>query len=116
MSNIRWSRRQAGHGLGALLGVLLVLLGGCTGGRTSASLHFTSGPRASAFSSEAEGSVGDWPHGSSSDAEELLAPFLACTSPAEFVAVQRRVDMARLVERLDDWSAVRLGALGPVLP
>jgi hypothetical protein len=24
--------------------------------------------------------------------------------------------MARLVERLDDWSAVRLGALGPVLP
>jgi hypothetical protein len=53
---------------------------------------------------------------SSSNAEELLAPLLACTSPAEFVALQRGVDMARLVRRLDDWSAVRLGALGPVLP
>ena len=114
MSHIRWSRRQSGHGLGTLLGVLLVLLGGCTAGRTSASLHFASGPRST---SETEGSVGGgWPDGSSSDAEELLAPFLACTSPAEFVALQRRGDMARLVERLDDWSAVRLGALGPVLP
>ncbi|HYO53006.1 hypothetical protein [Archangium sp.] len=50
------------------------------------------------------------------DAETLLAPFLACTSPAAFVGLQRGVDMARLVERLNDWSAVRLGALGPVLP
>jgi hypothetical protein len=38
---------------------------------------------------------------------------LACT-PAEFVEVQRHVDMPRLVEALDDWSAVRLSALGPV--
>ncbi|HYO56870.1 hypothetical protein [Archangium sp.] len=57
-----------------------------------------------------------WPDLSSSDAEELLAPFLSCTSPAGFVQVQRGVDMARLVEKLDDWSAVRLGSLGPVLP
>lgn len=28
--------------------------------------------------------------------------------------LQRRVDMAQLVEQLDDWSAVRLGALGPL--
>ncbi|WP_407692870.1 hypothetical protein [Pyxidicoccus xibeiensis] len=53
-----------------------------------------------------------WPHLDSS--EELLAPFLTCGSPAEFVALQRGVDMSRLVEALDDWSAVRLGALGPV--
>jgi hypothetical protein len=54
-----------------------------------------------------------WPD-FSSGAETLLAPFLACTSPAEFVALQQCVDMPRLVESLDDWSAVRLGALGPV--
>ena len=53
-----------------------------------------------------------WPDLTLSDA--LLAPFLACTSPADFVGLQGGVDMARLVERLDDWSAVRLGALGPV--
>ncbi|PTL83519.1 hypothetical protein DAT35_14665 [Vitiosangium sp. GDMCC 1.1324] len=55
-----------------------------------------------------------WPDFSSGDGEALLAPFLTCTSPAEFVALQQRVDMPRLVEALDDWHAVRLGALGPV--
>jgi len=54
----------------------------------------------------------NWPHLSSS--QEVLAPFLACTSPAEFIELQRDVDMARLVEALDDWSAVRLGSLGPL--
>ncbi|WP_239470425.1 hypothetical protein [Archangium violaceum] len=54
-----------------------------------------------------------WPDFSSGK-EALLAPFLSCTSPAEFVALQQRVDMPRLVESLDDWRAVRLGALGPV--
>jgi len=54
-----------------------------------------------------------WPDLSSSD-EELLAPLLACASPAEFIELQRGVDMARLVEALEDWSAVRLGALGPL--
>ncbi|KFA88917.1 hypothetical protein, partial [Archangium violaceum] len=54
-----------------------------------------------------------WPDFSSSG-EALLAPFLTCTSPAEYVALQQRVDMPRLVEALDEWSAVRLGALGPV--
>ncbi len=54
-----------------------------------------------------------WPHLSSDTGEALLAPLLACT-PAEFVEVQRHVDMPRLVEALDDWSAVRLSALGPV--
>ncbi len=115
MSHIRCSRQQVGHGLGSLLLVVLVLLGGCTAGRPSASLHFTPGPRPSG-PSEAQGRVGGWPDLSSSDAEELLAPFLSCTSPAEFVALQRGVDMARLVRGLDDWSAVRLGALGPVPP
>ena len=55
-----------------------------------------------------------WPDFSSGDTEALLAPFLACTSPAEFIALQQHVDMPRLLESLDDWSAVRLGALGPV--
>ncbi|WP_375771700.1 hypothetical protein NR798_12625 [Archangium gephyra] len=55
-----------------------------------------------------------WPDFSSGDAKALLAPFLTCTSPAEYVALQQRVDMPRLVEALDDWHAVRLGALGPV--
>jgi len=55
-----------------------------------------------------------WPDFSSNDKEALLAPFLTCTSPGEFVALQDRVDMPRLVESLDDWGAVRLGALGPV--
>ncbi|ADO70949.1 hypothetical protein [Stigmatella aurantiaca] len=53
-----------------------------------------------------------WPHVDSS--QEVLAPFLACASPAEFVAMQQGVDMARLVESLKDWDAVRLGALGPM--
>ncbi|MFY0574842.1 hypothetical protein ACN28S_11165 [Cystobacter fuscus] len=57
-----------------------------------------------------------WPAFSSSTDEQLLAPFFSCTSPAAFVALQRRVDMARLVRALDDWSAVQLGARGPVLP
>jgi hypothetical protein len=51
---------------------------------------------------------------SSGDAEQQLAPFLSCTSPSEFVALQQHVDMPRLLEALDDWSAVRLGSLGPV--
>jgi len=55
-----------------------------------------------------------WPDFSSGDARHLLAPFLACASPAEFVALQRGADMPRLVEALDDWRAVQLGALGPL--
>ncbi len=55
-----------------------------------------------------------WPDYSSWLDEELLAPFFTCASPAEFLALQRRVDMPRLVEALDDWSAVRLSALGPM--
>ncbi|RKH45147.1 hypothetical protein [Corallococcus sicarius] len=53
-----------------------------------------------------------WPHLDSS--REVLKPFLACASPAGFVALQRGVDMAALVESLEDWDAVRLGALGPM--
>ena len=55
-----------------------------------------------------------WPDYSSWLDEELLTPFLQCSSPAEFLALQRRVDMPRLVEALNDWSAMRLGALGPM--
>ncbi|WNZ64010.1 hypothetical protein QEG98_10125 [Myxococcus sp. MxC21-1] len=45
---------------------------------------------------------------------DVLAPFLACASPAEFVAMQRGVDMAVLVQSLTPWDAVRLSALGPL--
>jgi hypothetical protein len=55
-----------------------------------------------------------WPDFSVNDSEALLVPFLSCTSPAEYVALQERVDMPRLVESLTDWDAVRLGTLGPV--
>ncbi|WNG52172.1 hypothetical protein F0U60_01830 [Archangium minus] len=55
-----------------------------------------------------------WPDFFSNNSEALLAPFLSCTSPAEYVALQEYVDMPRLVESLTDWDAVRLGALGPV--
>ncbi|NOJ79198.1 hypothetical protein [Myxococcus xanthus] len=53
-----------------------------------------------------------WPRLTQS--REVLAPFLACASPAEFVAMQRGVDMAALVQSLYPWDAVRLGALGPL--
>ncbi|ATB33935.1 hypothetical protein MEBOL_007436 [Melittangium boletus DSM 14713] len=55
-----------------------------------------------------------WPELGARDTEALLEPWLRCPSPADYVALQRRVDMPRLVEALDDWGAVRLGALGPV--
>ncbi|MFY0582099.1 hypothetical protein ACN28S_54475 [Cystobacter fuscus] len=55
-----------------------------------------------------------WPDFSSDDTQALLAPFLSCTSPGDFLALQRRVDMPRLVARLDAWSAVRLGSRGPL--
>ncbi|WP_224366029.1 hypothetical protein [Hyalangium versicolor] len=45
----------------------------------------------------------------------MLAPLLACASVEDYLALQRDVDMARVVERLGDWSAVRLGALGPLV-
>ncbi|WP_223643758.1 hypothetical protein [Corallococcus sp. EGB] len=55
-----------------------------------------------------------WPDYSTWWDGELLEPFLMCTSPAEFLTLQDRVDMPRLVDALEDWSAVRLGALGPM--
>jgi hypothetical protein len=54
-----------------------------------------------------------WPDWSARD-EELLAPFLECSTPAQFLRLQQGVDMARLLEELEDWNAVRLGALGPL--
>lgn len=101
-----------------LLIVLALLLTGCATGV----LH--SGPWA-----RAEGTGGSgvdregpfacdpvpqgWPDFSAA-AEALLAPFLTCDSPAEFLSLQRGVEMPRLVEALDDWRAVRLGARGPM--
>ncbi len=69
--------------------------------------------------SEVSGVSGDlqaplgWPDFEGSD-EELLAPFLECRAPMEFLRLQRGVDMGRLVAELEDFSAVRLGALGPL--
>ncbi|NNB84274.1 hypothetical protein [Corallococcus exiguus] len=53
-----------------------------------------------------------WPYLASED--EVLAPFLGCTTPAAFLALQRQAEMPRLLEDLSDWNAVRLGALGPL--
>ncbi len=55
-----------------------------------------------------------WPQHADSD-EELLVPLLGCPSVGAYLALQRDVDMALLVERLDDWSAVQLGTLGPLV-
>ncbi len=130
-------RDSLGALLLSLVVLVLVLVGGCTAARTSTSFHQASGlwePAGLRAPGEERGGEGaaqgpeappasgcatpppGWPDLSSSEAEELLAPFLSCTSPAGFVRLQRRVDMARLVGRLDEWSAVRLGALGPLLP
>ncbi|WP_228558500.1 hypothetical protein [Myxococcus sp. AB056] len=65
-----------------------------------------------AFVCGSEGVPEGWPHLDSS--REVLELFLACASPAEFVAMQRGVDMPALVQSLTDWDAVRLGALGPM--
>ncbi|WP_342379804.1 hypothetical protein NVS55_09770 [Myxococcus stipitatus] len=53
-----------------------------------------------------------WPNLDSD--ETVLSPFLECTTPAAFLALQRQADMPRLVDALSDWNAVRLGALGPL--
>jgi hypothetical protein len=47
--------------------------------------------------------------------QQVLAPFLECGSVAQFLELQATVDMVAVVERLDEWSAVRLGAVGPLL-
>ena len=106
------------------LGVL-VLVGGCVTDQPRGSLLSGSGMH-SRFSDEVGGGGGfpaqtvDALHGAPPDgpvpssSQEVLAPFLSCGSPAEFIELQRGVDMARLLEGLDDWSAVRLGSLGPV--
>ncbi len=56
----------------------------------------------------------EWPEWAHQDAAALLGFLRTCVSLADYVAWQRRVDLPRLMEALDDWSAVRLGALGPV--
>ncbi|WP_095981897.1 hypothetical protein [Melittangium boletus] len=112
-----------------LLAVLLLLTGCATGPPLGGLLH---GPRlgVSVVQKRLEGGAGGfplredacggtaelegWPELGARDTEALLEPWLRCPSPADYVALQRRVDMPRLVEALDDWGAVRLGALGPV--
>ncbi|ATB36952.1 hypothetical protein CYFUS_002367 [Cystobacter fuscus] len=86
-------------GLALLLTAGLLLLSGCA----------TSAPLSRECAHACGGAAP-----SSGEVEQRLAPFFSCTSPAEYVALQQRVDMPRLLEALDDWSAVRLGSLGPV--
>ncbi|WNG31559.1 hypothetical protein F0U62_16185 [Cystobacter fuscus] len=115
---LRTARRPVREKLGALLVavVALVLWGGCSTAE-SALPEGTLAPvvLASATAEAHQNPLTSegcdtpppgWPAFSSSTAEQLLAPFFSCTSPAAFVALQRRVDMARLVRALDDWSAV----------
>ncbi len=114
-----------------LLALALLVLSGCATGAPPPNL--TLGLRPSRFPSTPQpaGSAGGfpaqradplscsgvalppgWPDLSSGD-EALLSPLLGC-SPAEFLQVQHGVDMPRLLESLEDWGAVRLGALGPL--
>src|SRR6218665_1327954 len=89
-------------GLRPLAVLALMLLGGCA----------TSSPRVRWR--DGEGSAGGFPSTGQSR-QEALAPFLECDSPACFIERQRGVDdMHQFVRELDDWSAVRLGALGPL--
>ncbi|ATB43390.1 hypothetical protein CYFUS_008870 [Cystobacter fuscus] len=90
------------------------ILTGATGGAGGFSMQTDGSPAGGALACGGVPVPPGWPDLSSGDSEALLAPFLACASPGEYVALQQRVDMPRLVEALDDWSAVRLGALGPV--
>ncbi|WNG16176.1 hypothetical protein [Cystobacter fuscus] len=101
----------------ALLLLAVVVLAGCA---TSAPLVLAGGTGGSGAASGEAVACGEqalpagWPELSAGDAEALLAPLLRCATPGDYVALQERVDMPRLVEALDGWSAVRLGALGPV--
>ncbi|WNG27254.1 hypothetical protein F0U62_26980 [Cystobacter fuscus] len=90
--------------------VSLLLLAGCATGAIGGSGGVAGEVSTCATQALAPG----WPDLSSGDSQALLAPFLSCASPGDFLALQRRVDMPRLVARLEPWSAVRLGALGPV--
>ncbi|WNG32264.1 hypothetical protein F0U61_00550 [Archangium violaceum] len=97
--------------------VALVLLGGCATRPPRGSLlsgfgtHAAAGSAGGFLSRETDAVQGA--QETRAD-QEVLARFLACTSPAEFIELQHQVDMPWLVEGLDDWSAVRLGALGPL--
>ncbi|WNG42760.1 hypothetical protein F0U60_00585 [Archangium minus] len=97
--------------------VALVLLGGCATRPPRGSLlsgfgtHAAAGSAGGFLSRETDAVQGAQ---ETRAGQEVLARFLACTSPAEFIELQRQVDMPWLVEGLDDWSAVRLGALGPL--
>jgi hypothetical protein len=88
----------------------LLLLAGCATGAIGGSGGVAGEVSTCATQTLAPG----WLERSSGDPQALLEPFLSCASPGDFLALQRRVDMPRLVVRLDAWSAVRLGALGPV--
>ncbi|WP_194863242.1 hypothetical protein [Myxococcus sp. AB036A] len=71
-----------------------------------------SGGKGGAFVCGGKALPSGWPRLAYS--RDVVEPFLACASPAEFVAMQRGVDMAVLVQSLFPWDAVRLGALGPL--
>ncbi|ATB35347.1 hypothetical protein CYFUS_000759 [Cystobacter fuscus] len=108
----------------------VVLLVGCATGEPSGGLRsgwgMSAGMGGSGGFSLQRGGAGEvlacggvpmpagWPDVAAGDAEALLAPLLKCPTPGDYVALQQRVDMPRLVEALDDWSAMRLAALGPV--
>ncbi|WP_095986293.1 hypothetical protein [Cystobacter fuscus] len=113
---VRVSVTTRGGGV-ALLLLAVVVLAGCAASAPLVLAEGTGGSGASSGEALACGGQAlpaGWPDLSSGDSEALLAPFLGCASPGDYVALQERVDMPRLVEALDGWSAVRLGALGPV--
>lgn len=47
--------------------------------------------------------------------KEIADLFVAATSAADFIAIQRHLEMPKVLTYLEDWDAVRVGALGPVI-
>ena len=45
---------------------------------------------------------------------DILQAFQAC-NPRDFIVLQEKVDLAAVLDKLDTWQIVKLGALGPIL-
>ncbi|RYZ37802.1 MAG: HNH endonuclease [Myxococcaceae bacterium] len=109
-------RQRTRHPSWVVLACLSLLTTGCVssslGPDPESSWEIRGSDDASTTDCRGQGLPHGWPGMDSS--EEVLAPFLTCASPAAFVAMQQGLNMPRLVESLNDWDAIRLGALGPL--
>jgi hypothetical protein len=49
-------------------------------------------------------------------ARDIVEVFQASSSESEFLALERATDFGAVLDKLDEWDLVRLGAAGPILP